>query len=368
MSEEGITGAEVVVPCSDLDAALARLGALGFRLESIFPADEPAVAVVAGHGVRLRLVRGEADPAGDAAAPAVAAVVAPPTVRLLCRDPNAVAGGARELVLPGGARLELVRAGEGFALPPLQPSYTVAREGGASAWRAGRAGMQYRDLLPDRHGGCFIASHIRVPDGGPVPDYVHFHELRFQMIYCHRGWVRVVYEGQGEPFAMEPGDCVLQPPRIRHRVLECSPGLEVIELGSPALHETRADHELALPSAPAPARDHAGQRFVRHRAAAAPWEPALHAGWLARDLGIAAATAGLAGARVLRPASADARLADRPGSAGELYWGCVLRGELVLDGAHRLAEADAFAIPPGRPFEVAAASADLEWLLVTLPA
>jgi quercetin dioxygenase-like cupin family protein len=40
------------------------------------------------------------------------------------------------------------------------------------------------------------------------------------MIYCHRGWVRVVYEDQGEPFVMHPGDCVLQPPGIRHRVLE----------------------------------------------------------------------------------------------------------------------------------------------------
>jgi hypothetical protein len=35
---------------------------------------------------------------------------------------------------------------------------------------------------------------------------------------------------------------VLQPPEIRHRVLESSPGLEVIEIGCPAVHETIADH------------------------------------------------------------------------------------------------------------------------------
>jgi mannose-6-phosphate isomerase-like protein (cupin superfamily) len=342
--------AAVVVPCPDLDAALAQLEPLGFRLESIFPADEPAVAVVSGHGVRLRLERGAAAP--------------PPVVRLACRDPAALPGGARELALPGGARIELVGEGAGLELPPLAASYAVARAGRAGAWHTGRAGMQYRDLIPDRQGGRFIASHIRIPDGGPVPDYVHYHVIRFQLIYCHRGWVRVVYEDQGEPFVMEPGDCVLQPPRIRHRVLEASPGLEVIELGSPARHETRADHELALPSGERE-RAHDGQRFVRHRAAAARWEPDAHTGWLARDLGIAAATAGLLGARVLRPAEAGARLADR--HAGELLWGCVLRGAATLDGEHRLEAADAFTVPAGRPFELADATADLEWLLVMVP-
>src|SRR5262245_50397922 len=95
------------------------------------------------------------------------------------------------------------------------------------AWYVGRAGMEYRDLIPGRLGGRFIASHIRIPGGGETPDYVHYHKALFQMIYCKAGWVRVVYEDQGPPFALEAGDCVLQPPEIRHRVLESSPGLEV---------------------------------------------------------------------------------------------------------------------------------------------
>ena len=69
------------------------------------------------------------------------------------------------------------------------------------------------------------------------------------MIYCHRGWVRVVYEGQGEPFVMYPGDRVIQPPEIRHRVLESSDGLEVVELGCPAEHETWVDHSWNCPTA-----------------------------------------------------------------------------------------------------------------------
>src|SRR5689334_10299142 len=104
---------EVVVPCTDLDAALALLRSLGFLLESISPADDPAVAVTAGHGVRLRLERGVPAPA--------------PIVRLACREPAAVAGGAREVVLPGGARIEIVHEEIGFTLPPLVPSYTVTR-------------------------------------------------------------------------------------------------------------------------------------------------------------------------------------------------------------------------------------------------
>src|SRR5215813_7726164 len=117
------------------------------------------------------------------------------------------------------------------------------------AWYVGRAGMQYRDLIPGRLGGRFIASHIRILDGGETSDYVHFHKILFQMIYCKAGWVRVVYEDQGPAFVLEAGDVVLQPPEIRHRVLESSPGLEVIEIACPAVHETFVDHDLKLPNA-----------------------------------------------------------------------------------------------------------------------
>ncbi|HEX5062186.1 MAG TPA: hypothetical protein VFV99_22605 [Kofleriaceae bacterium] len=164
-------------------------------------------------------------------------------------------------------------------------------------WHQGRAGMEYRDLIPDRRGGRLIASHIRIRDGGPVPDYVHYHAITFQLIYVRAGWVRVVYEDQGPPFVMHAGDCVVQPPLIRHRVLEASPGLEVIELASPARHATYADHELQLPAPSVrPDRDFSGQRFSWHRAAAtrAPVE----------DLGVAAATGGLVTARILRDGAA----------------------------------------------------------------
>ena len=125
--------------------------------------------------------------------------------------------------------------------------------------------MMYRDLLPDRLGGKLIASHIRLTEGGPVPDYVHYHKIEFQMIRCIKGRILLVYEDQGEPFWLEPGDWVIQPPEIRHRVLECEAGSEVIEISMPAEHETWVDHEMTLPTIEyRPDRDFGGQRFVRH--------------------------------------------------------------------------------------------------------
>ena len=102
---------------------------------------------------------------------------------------------------------------------------------------------------------------------GPVADWAHFHELALQIIYVRSGWVRVVYEEQGPPFVMEAGDLVLQPPGIRHRVLESSAGLEVIEISCPAMHETLTDHEMQLPNRTKPSRRFGRQRFLRHVAA-----------------------------------------------------------------------------------------------------
>jgi len=225
--------------------------------------------------------------------------------------------------------------------------------------------MRYRDLIPDRQGGRYIASHIAIPEGGAVADYVHFHAIRFQMIFCYRGWVRVVYEDQGEPFLMRAGDCVLQPPGIRHRVLEASPGLEVIELAMPAVHATHVDHERVLPG-PAAGRDRtwSGQQFAHFAAGSAPYTPAAIAGLERCDLGISAATAGLASVSLLR-------IRDRERAAychdAELWFHVVLRGQLTIDDQHRLGVGDAFVIPAGRAFVWGDASPDLELLEVALP-
>ena len=151
-----VQSAEIPLACQDLGPTFAFFTAqLGFRLETIFPADDPAVAVVAGHGLRLRLQR---DPSAGEAPPV--------TIRLLCRDPAAVAGGRLGLTAPNGTRIELAEADPEAVLPPLRPAFLLQRQDAAAAWVTGRAGMHYRDLIPDRQGGRFIASHIRIPRAG----------------------------------------------------------------------------------------------------------------------------------------------------------------------------------------------------------
>ena len=85
---------------------------------------------------------------------------------------------------------------------------------------------------------------------------------------------------RGRPFRLEAGDCVLQPPEIRHRVLRASEGLEVIEIGCPAAHDTFIEHQIELPTSIVRFdRDFGGQRFVHHVASDATRSPWLSTGW-----------------------------------------------------------------------------------------
>jgi quercetin dioxygenase-like cupin family protein len=346
-----VVAAQVVLPCPDIDAALAFfVDELGFRVEQISPADDPVAATISGFGARLRLDR--------------RVTGAPGVLRLSCRDAN----GERVLTAPNGTVVEIVAADPPLVLPPIDPALVVSHASDAAAWVVGRARMEYRDLDPTRQGGRVIASHIRIPDGGPVPDYVHYHRVRFQMIYCARGWVKVVYEDQGEAFVMHAGDCVLQPPLIRHIVLEASPGLEVIEVGSPAIHDTFGDLEMTLPTTSVrPERTFSDQRFVRHVAADARW--VRRDGLDVRDTGIGAATGGVASARVLRAATVDSEATWH--HDGEVVLIVVLAGAATMDaGARReaLGPFDSVTIPAGEPVTLRADSADLELLEVSMPA
>lgn len=340
----GAGAAEVVLPCPALEPASEFFAGLGFRVEAIWPADSPSAMVMSGHGLRLRLERGAS---GD-----------PGTIAL--RMPGAA---GEERIAPNGTRVIIAPLDPPVELPPLAPSLQISRLEDA-AWIDGRAGMRYRDLIGDRYGGRFIASHIHIAAAGPVPDYVHYHRVALQLIVCARGWVRVVYQDQGPPFVLEAGDAVLQPPELRHRVLECSADLEVIELSAPAVHETRADHDRVLGGPARPGRRYGGQRFLHHRADAAAWRPWRLGGFEARDLGVGAATGGLARAEVAR--CRDAGVAPAPWShGGELLFGFVLAGSAALETGDRevsLGAGDAFSLPAGLEAALLDPSGDLELL------
>ena len=126
----------------DLTKALESNIADGYRLEMIMPADSPRTALLSKDGEIVHLH-----------------TVATPT--------------EQEFAIDDGGSLFVSRLGE-------------------SSWVTGRAGMIYRELIPGRFGGRIAASHIRLLEGGEVSDYVHYHKIRFQVIYCIRGRIRVV--------------------------------------------------------------------------------------------------------------------------------------------------------------------------------
>ena len=347
--------AELVLPTRDLAADIAFwTETLGFRMEMIFPADDPQVAVFGGHGLRLRL-----DAASDAP---------PGVIRLLSDDPGTLPEGP--LVAPNGTRIETGPLTPPFVVPATEHAFVVRRLRDQAPWVIGRAGMQYRDLIPDRLGGSIIASHIRIPDGGPVPDMVHYHTVGFQLIFCYRGWVDLVYEDQGPPFRLHAGNCVIQPPEIRHRVLYASDNIEVIEIGVPAEHITTIDHEMTLPNDRVdPGWRFQGQRFVHHRAGEAVWAPHRLPGFVARDTTIGENTGGVAGVHVVRRGEGAAQ---RTVHEGDILFTFVMEGRMTLEGdgqeAHALEPGDAFVIPPGLATCYRDGSEDLELLEVALPA
>src|SRR5687768_7192494 len=103
---------------TDFNAELDRLRGEGARLDIIWPADDPHTAILTRDGATIRLTsRPDAPPPPD-------------------------------------------------ALPPFRPEFLVTRAG--EGWVEGRAGMHYRDLIPGRLGGRYIASHIGIGEGGPV--------------------------------------------------------------------------------------------------------------------------------------------------------------------------------------------------------
>lgn len=95
--------------------------------------------------------------------------------------------------------------------------------------------FEYRDLgIKAATGGDFHAHVIRAVDQEEDGIGLHRHnEIEFQMVYILKGWMRFWYEGEGEVVA-RTGTCILQPPAVKHDVLEWSDDLELLEITSPA--------------------------------------------------------------------------------------------------------------------------------------
>jgi len=103
--------------------------------------------------------------------------------------------------------------------------------------------FEYRDLgISNASNGDYHAHILRVKrdrkgDQDMHSTGFHKHILKFQMVYILKGWVKFIYEDEGE-FTFKKGDCVMQPAEIKHNEISCSNDLELLEIHSPAKNQT----------------------------------------------------------------------------------------------------------------------------------
>jgi hypothetical protein len=99
---------------------------------------------------------------------------------------------------------------------------------------------KYRDLGMNKATGGLVQAHVIRFVPPCVPEEVsklHFHDVEFQMVYVLKGWIKTELDGQGA-ITMQTGSAWIQPPRIKHKVLDYSDDCEVLEIILPADFET----------------------------------------------------------------------------------------------------------------------------------
>ncbi|OWT63923.1 cupin domain-containing protein [Candidimonas nitroreducens] len=97
-----------------------------------------------------------------------------------------------------------------------------------------------RDLGFAKATGGMVQAHVNRrarPYNAADVSHPHFHDTQFQMVYVLKGWVKSEFEGHGV-MEMRQGSCWLQPPMIKHNVLDYSDDLEILEIIIPARYDT----------------------------------------------------------------------------------------------------------------------------------
>src|ERR1700675_2356996 len=103
-----------------------------------------------------------------------------------------------------------------------------------------RTYAKYRDLgIADASHGPAQAHVIRLvgPCNPAEVSKLHYHDVEFQMVYVLKGWVKTYMEGQGETL-MKQGSCWIQPPRVKHMLMDYSDDVELLEVILPAEFRT----------------------------------------------------------------------------------------------------------------------------------
>lgn len=103
-----------------------------------------------------------------------------------------------------------------------------------------RSYAAYRELGVENATGGAVQAHVIRLLGKCDPKVVsipHYHGVQFQFLYMLKGWMIGEYGGAGR-VKMSAGSCWIQPPGIRHQVIDYSDGCEMIEIILPAQFAT----------------------------------------------------------------------------------------------------------------------------------
>jgi hypothetical protein len=124
--------------------------------------------------------------------------------------------------------------------PPRKQTF-VASHHSPDAFEAGlRRYAHYRDLGIAAATNGLARAHVikMIPPCDPAEVSTrHYHDVEFQMVYVLKGWIKGEYDGAGV-VTMHEGSCWLQPPKIKHSVLDYSDDCELLEIILPADFET----------------------------------------------------------------------------------------------------------------------------------
>jgi mannose-6-phosphate isomerase-like protein (cupin superfamily) len=149
------------------------------------------------------------------------------------------AKASRASARKSSARRPLKPAVKAKAKRPRKQSFVASHLKDAKFEQGLRHYAHYRDLgIAKATGGLAVAHVIRlIPPC--IPEEVskrHYHDVDFQMIYVLKGWMKGEYDG--EIVTMHAGSCWLQPPKIKHTVLDYSDDCELLEIILPAEFDT----------------------------------------------------------------------------------------------------------------------------------
>jgi mannose-6-phosphate isomerase-like protein (cupin superfamily) len=124
--------------------------------------------------------------------------------------------------------------------PRAKQRFTVSHRSEGDFAGGLRRYANYRDLGISAATNGLVQAHVIqfVPPCRPEEvSKLHYHDVEFQMVYVLKGSIKTELEGQGA-VTMREGSCWIQPPRVKHKVLDYSDDCQVLEIVLPADFKT----------------------------------------------------------------------------------------------------------------------------------